>query len=807
MFYICSTRPGLASGITVYPRGRLIHFGNQCVLDKLSLNRVFEVTMRRILSRGFFKALTLALLVGLVFGIAQVGEPLENTMQIARNKLRSHPASGAIVLVAIDDRSVGEVGSARWSGSQLASLIRRVDAAGARRIYLDAELGVTGLPEHQAALESALAGARAQILLPARFSINPVSGTRSEYLPPARFARHARLVNTNLFVWWDDAVWQHPYAAQTGNRLLPSLGSQLGGAGGLSESLFPIDYAIDIRSIPVLSASDIRDNRIAGQQLAGRDIVIARTDIATEHYRAPGVGLVPSILFHLVAAETLRAGHPVNLGWAVPLLLALVLAAAVLGFRRRSVAAGILGIVLTGSISGLVWLEAYQVHAQLVPALAALLTAAVARAAGSLRRSYRMRGTTNLVTGMPNLQALRQSGLNRGIVVCARVKTYAQITATLPPQDEKELVEQIVGRLEFGAEGQQIYQADEGVFVWIAGEGSEEGIVQQVEGLQALFRSPIVIATRLIDIALTFGIDPDASRPLAQRVPSALVAADEAARDGKRWASFNLASIEDADWAMSVLGRLDQAIDNDELWVAYQPKVDCRTGQLVGAEALVRWTHPEKGQLQPDQFIGAAERGGRIERLTYFVLDSALAGAALAQQSDPRFTIAVNLSVLLLNSDTLVPTVEALLRKHNVAPKRLTLEVTETSTLGSAADQIANLQRLADMGIQLSIDDYGTGFSTLEYLRRIPASEIKIDRSFVSMLTNSQSDRIMVNSTIQLAHSLGRKVVAEGVESQEILDELKRMRCDIVQGYHTGRPVPLTELLKRFQPPEAQQAA
>src|SRR6185295_16541471 len=159
-----------------------------------------------------------------------------------------------------------------------------------------------------------------------------------------------------------------------------------------------------------------------------------------------------------------------------PLVLALALAIAVLGFRRRSVAAGILGIALTGSISGLVWLEAYQIHAQLVPALAALLTAALARAAASLRRSYQMRGTTNLITGMPNLHALRQSGLNRGIVVCARVKNYAQITATLPPQDEKELVEQIVGRLELGAERAPIYQADEGVFVWIASDAREEHI-------------------------------------------------------------------------------------------------------------------------------------------------------------------------------------------------------------------------------------------------------------------------------------------------------------------------------------------
>jgi EAL domain-containing protein (putative c-di-GMP-specific phosphodiesterase class I)/CHASE2 domain-containing sensor protein len=750
----------------------------------------------------------LALLIGLVFGIAQVGEPLENAMQVARNKLRSHPASGAIVLVAIDNRSLAEIGPPPWNGARLAALIRRIDAAGGRRIHLDADLGNIGSPREAARLEAALAASTAEILLPARFSIDPVSGTRSDIEPPARFARHGRMVNSNLLVNWDNAVWQHPYAARVGDRLLPSLSSVLAANGHRAEALFPIDHGIDIRSIPVVSASDILNNRVSLRQLAGKDVVIARTDFAVDHYRVPGFVPVPGILFHLVAAETLLAGQPVDLGWAVPFALAALLAFGILYCRQRSFTAGILLFATGSSIAGPLLLEMNQVHAKVVPALAVVLTAALVRLVASRRRSYQARGTTNLVTGMPNLQALRQSSdPDGGIVVSARIKNYAQITTTLPPQHEKELVEQIVSRLEFGAEGSMIYQADEGVFVWIAGEGVEEGVIQQVEGLQALFRSPIVIATRLIDVAVAFGLDRDASRPLAQRVSSALVAADEAARDGKRWASFNPASVEDADWAMSLLGRLDHAIDNGELWVAYQPKLDCRTGRVVGAEALVRWTHPEKGQLPPDQFIGAAEQGGRIEHLTYFVLDSALAAAATVQQSDPRFTIAVNLSVLLLTSDRLVPTVETLLRKHDIAPKLLTLEVTETSTFDSAADQIANLQRLSDMGVQLSIDDYGTGFSTLEYLRRIPASEIKIDRSFIAMLNSSQSDRIMVNSTIQLAHSLGRKVVAEGVESQDIFDELKRMRCDIVQGYHTGRPVPLAELLERFRPRDAQQAA
>jgi EAL domain-containing protein (putative c-di-GMP-specific phosphodiesterase class I) len=340
-----------------------------------------------------------------------------------------------------------------------------------------------------------------------------------------------------------------------------------------------------------------------------------------------------------------------------------------------------------------------------------------------------------------------------------------------------------------------IHQLDEGVFVWVSTNGHEEAVIQQIEALHALFRSPIVIDLRLIDLSMTFGLDLDSSRPLLQRLPSALVAADSAAREGRRWGSFNPASLEDADWAMSLLGRLDHAIDAEELWVAYQPKIDLRLGRITGAEALVRWSHPHKGQIFPDQFIKAAEEGGRIERLTYFVLDRALETAALINATGRPFNIAVNLSALLLTNRNLVPNVTSLLEKHRVSPAVLTLEVTETATMGSEEDAFANLRRLANLGVSFSIDDYGTGFSTLDYLKRIPASELKIDRSFVSLLHKSQSDRIMVNSTIQLAHSLGRKVVAEGVENEEILLELRKMGCDLAQGYHIARPVTLPGLL------------
>jgi len=746
-----------------------------------------------------WKALLLALLVGLVFGIVQVGEPLENVFQAGRDKLRSHPASGSTVVVAIDDRSLSELGPLPWDGARLAALVRRIDAADARRVHLDADFTRSGSIGEAAQLESALREIRAEVLLPVRLSIDPISGTRTEHRPPDRFARHGRLVNTNLVVRWDGAVRRQPYGADGGNGQLPSLAAVLGESRHASEGFFQVDYGVDIRTIPTVSASDVLLERVPPRLLAGRNVVVARTDFAAEHFIAPGTGMVPGILFHLVAAETLLAGQPIDLGWALPLALAGLVAMAMLALRRRSLAVGLVASATAGAIAVPLWLDAHQIHVEIVPAIVVIVTAAVARLVASLRRTYGARGTTNILTGMPNLQALQQADREGGIVVAARIRNYAQITTTLPPQHEKELVDQIVARLKFVARDAVTYQADQGVFVWIAEACVEEEFVKQLEGLQALFRSPIVIGTRLIDVAVTFGIDANETRPMAQRASSALVAADEAAREGRRWASFNPASFEDADWNMSLLARLDHAIEHDELWVAYQPKFDCHSGAMIGAEALVRWSHPEKGQLQPDQFIAAAEQGGRIDRLTYFVLDRALAAIAPINRAGRPFSVAVNLSVPLLERADLVPTIDALLRQHEVSPNLLTLEVTETSTLGSGAEQIANLQRLSDMGVQLSIDDYGTGFSTLEYLKRIPASELKIDRSFVSMLNKSQSDRIMVNSTIQLAHSLDRRVVAEGVENEEILVELRRMGCDVVQGYHTGRPVPWSELRERLE--------
>jgi EAL domain-containing protein (putative c-di-GMP-specific phosphodiesterase class I) len=180
------------------------------------------------------------------------------------------------------------------------------------------------------------------------------------------------------------------------------------------------------------------------------------------------------------------------------------------------------------------------------------------------------------------------------------------------------------------------------------------------------------------------------------------------------------------------------------------------------------------------------------------VLEKAVAAAAQINKGGGEFNIAVNLSARLLSDRNFTLRLSALLARHGVAARHLTLELTETAALAGSGEAIDMLLRLRELGIAISIDDYGTGLSTLDYLKKIPAGEIKIDQSFVKAMCDNRSDRVMVQSTIALAHSLGRRVVAEGVEENEILDALIEMKCDAAQGYIIGRPMSLEALIKRI---------
>jgi diguanylate cyclase (GGDEF)-like protein len=252
---------------------------------------------------------------------------------------------------------------------------------------------------------------------------------------------------------------------------------------------------------------------------------------------------------------------------------------------------------------------------------------------------------------------------------------------------------------------------------------------------------------------------------------------------------------------LALTGDLRHAIDRHQLILHYQPMISLRTGKVLGVEALVRWDHPQHGLLRPERFIGLAEHTGLIKQLTLWVLECALHVCRAWHDSGLELMVSVNLSPRALQ-DRLPDRVGTLLQTTGAAPRWLELEITENIIMGDLVRTLEVLTRLNEIGVRLTIDDFGTGYSSFSYLKRLPVHEIKIDKSFVIGMAGHH-DEVIVRSMIELAHNLGLTVVAEGVESQDVLNRLTALGCDAAQGDYIGRPMYEADFVRWLKATEA----
>ncbi len=734
-------------------------------------------------------------LVGLLFGLIGFGEIIEDGLRIGRNSLHPEQASGEIVLLAIDDASLREVGSWPWPRRHHARMVEELSRLGAKRVFFDIDMGNKTSPAEDRAFEGALRNSRAQVVLPARLRLGTNRGPQTSDLKPLpQFTAHASVGTISGYYNYAGAVWSLPYAqVDSSGSPIPSFSALLGGTSGPTDKTYPIDYSIRPQSVPAFSPSKLLSGKIGAYQVAGKDVIIGATaDQVGDMYYAPGYGEIGGVYSHILGAETLKKGHPIRLGWLPSLLLAIACSIGVVVLKTTTKRSLVLGSVGATLLVAPLFLEAHLIFVDITAGLFVIVATAIFVTWQRLRR----KGETDAVSGLPNLNAIRElRGSGSRTIVAARVRNYTEIASTLDPDQERQLIEQITARLTVGAPERVLYQTEGGAFAWFMEPGDPLGY--HLDALHGMFRNPARVAGTQIDLAISFGVELGSGRSPENRLASALIAADEAASESMKWKTFDLDRLTDASWRLSLLGQLDQAIDKGEIWIAYQPKLDLTTGRISGAEALARWTHPEKGAISPIEFITQAEQHDRIEKLTCFILEQAIAAAAEINAREIEFSVAVNLSARLTGDRTLPSRIADILARHRLEPRRLILELTETAAL-RGDDNLIVLNALCDSGIRISIDDYGTGQSTLDYLKRIPASELKIDQSFIRSITDNRSDRLMVQSTIVLAHQLGRSVVAEGVESKEILDLLKSLECDVAQGYAVGRPGSLEALIKRL---------
>jgi len=264
---------------------------------------------------------------------------------------------------------------------------------------------------------------------------------------------------------------------------------------------------------------------------------------------------------------------------------------------------------------------------------------------------------------------------------------------------------------------------------------------------------------------------------------------------GNTWAHFEERLEGPRPEMLGLQNDLRHAVENGQLELHYQPKVDGRTGETHGVEALLRWLHPEHGMVSPAVFIPLAERFGLIGRLGDWVIDDACRQVEAWATQGVRMNVAINLSVHQLREADLVDRIEQALLRHDIDADQLLCEITESVAMGDVKATQTAISGLAHIGVLLSIDDFGTGYSSLSYLRRLPARQLKIDRSFVMDLETSADARAIVSAVVHLAHDLGLGVVAEGVETVGQRDVLTGLDCDELQGYLFARPMRAQDVL------------
>jgi diguanylate cyclase (GGDEF)-like protein len=328
-----------------------------------------------------------------------------------------------------------------------------------------------------------------------------------------------------------------------------------------------------------------------------------------------------------------------------------------------------------------------------------------------------------------------------------------------------------------------------------------EAATEVANDLLEHLREPFVVddLTLEVDASIGVAIFPDHgadTETLLQRADIAMYSAKSSSGGSML---FEASQDRHSPRRLALAGELRSAISNGQIVLYFQSKADLRTGQIVGVEALARWDHPRFGVVGPTEFVPIAEQTGLIGPLTSCVLNKALAQLRAWSESGHDLTVAVNLSARSFLDTQLAVEIPALLERHGVAPARLELELTESMLMHDPQRAQATLERLKSIGVTLAVDDFGTGYSSLANLRRLPVDVIKIDKAFVIDMETSPSDAAIVSATVDLAHSLGLRAVAEGVESDEVWRRLAALGCDIAQGFHVSRPVPARDLAPLLQ--------
>ncbi|MFS0736300.1 EAL domain-containing protein [Sphingomonas sp. 1P06PA] len=753
----------------------------------------FRLSSRRASS---WLILTVALAVAIATALSQFGQAADRALDPLRFAAVSRPASGKVVVVEMDAASISKIDRWPWPRDHYVAVVDRLAKAGAADIVFDVDFSSPSTPDGDRAFAAAIVRAKGLVALPTFAQRAAMDDDRSiDALPIASLRKDAMLASVSISPDPDGIVRRAPLATMTQGTPRPSLSAYIARASGTADRLFPIDYGIEPATIPRLSFIAVRDGHFDPSAIAGKSVLIGATAVEMgDRYGVPRWGVQPGVVVQALAAESLLAGIPDNGSPLVGLVAASLLGFLILAPRAPRWAAMACVYALAALCTGAVMAQAQiGIVYPLAPALILVMVATIGRFARDIIERFAAQRSIDDESGLPNRRGLIGSlaGRPEFRLAVAHIDNFDELAAVVGREADSVLIQRVAERLKLVAIDGEVFRLTNRMLGFPL---ADEAYQDALDGLRAVMLRPMEIAGRQVDIVMTIGVSV-CRCGIDACLAEAALAADEARRDGAFWRQTEVdrASLERQ---TSLMGELDQALTDRAIEVHYQPKLDLAANAIGSVEALVRWPHTVRGFIGPDQFIPLAEQSNRIAALTLYVIERTMQDLAAWHRQGFPIKAAVNISAKLVASDDFDLEVRRLFDRGPVAPASLIFEVTETAAIDDPERARIALERYRAMGIAISLDDYGTGQSTLSHLRHLPLSELKMDRSFVQHAHENRNDSVLVRSTIDLAHALGLKVVAEGVEDTACLDFLRSAGCDVAQGYLISRPVTAAALME-----------
>lgn len=724
-------------------------------------------------------------------------EPIEDALTSQRATLLNRTATGQVAIVEIDAQSLAQLRSWPWPREYHAALIRQLHRDGASIIAFDVDFSARSTGKGDEALAAAIHDG-GQIILPIfdqRSSTRENDRRVTSSRPDAAF-EGAWVGGVNIFPDADGLVRDYPAATVIAGAIQPSIATLLAEKNGLGDRSFQPDWSIDVGSIPRFSFVDVMNGRVPDSVFRGKRVLVGATAIEMgDRYAVPRYGVVPGVVVQALAAESLLQNRAVQKSGTAVTLLGILLLALLLWPRplerpaRFAVSlVGAVGIVVAGPV---VAQKFWPISIDTAPWLFSIAAALLVQAAFEARRRLRLRDEQDAESGLPNRSMLEKALLAESdaapIVVTVGIERYETIRDGLGLAATSEMIRRAAHMIGAAAD-RAVYRIAPDTLAWSIPDTDEKSVQQALRRVQSAFREPVQTASGPVDVSFTLGLARHERGAPVLQIQQALSAVGAARAAGKP-SEWYRGSNPQLRRQLSMMSDVRVAMTEGRLRLEYQAKMSLKTNRISDAEALIRWFDTDGNRIPPDEFIPLAEETGVISEITLFALRTAAAQLARWSSEGIPMRVAVNVSAIDLANPGFAEEVASILAASGAAESQLSLEVTESALLRSPDQAIATLNHLRGSGIRLSVDDYGTGQSTLSYLKRLPVHELKIDRSFISEITSNSSDQIMVRSTIDLAHELGLEVVAEGIEDAATLQVLRDLNCDYAQGYLISRPL------------------